>query len=663
MPREVIHLSLGREACEISAHLLNLQGLAATQDERDDAPAPLCDSAVTHTNLNSSSNLLVPRALLIDDFYTASNQVTVDVSQLDVHSAWSGSVEQMNVTDFNQFDQFPDKATFGASNRSNPKDASLLLDEFFRDASALAQSCYSRYRVDQSTQQRPATTKSSSRHVDWDQIMEESEEVEEETIQLQSRAHFRHWQQSKQTMQTRLDDFWTGAIEESTDALTQVPSSKSINHSHPVWSSWRHYLMPPFHPKSILTLTRADDSYLAGNVHNEQLEERIRWLLEDCDSCQGAVVATSGHGTFAGLTTQAMEYLSDETPSSLRWIINSSDSAATTADSWRSRQVLAVRSWLESGVSLQTQVSSSHAFLPLSSPTSLPASPPWIAAALETAMLPYRLHESNRAKVSLDSPFYGSCQNDLRFGVASKLSFSEFIKILTPSQRHSILELDALPPLPLSETPPLWQCLHDGTSVQRDHRMKFEPSQVGTRRPLDVLPGAWLLPAPQGLLSSVSPSLPDRSTHQHFSLMSCIRGPDFTASASMSQYLTCLMEGMGIRYRPEQSAACVAEQSLEKLLEGGYAVGSYYRALKLDASTTLSVIGNSTRSYSHLAATAQKMKDALAPRYRGFYSRDIASGLLPEEEDCIEALSCCLDLRDAYSPPSRSEDEAGEDIY
>jgi hypothetical protein len=48
---------------------------------------------------------------------------------------------------------------------------------------------------------------------------------------------------------------------------------------------------------------------------------------------------------------------------------------------------------------------------------------------------------------------------------------------------------------------------------------------------------------------------------------------------------------------------------------------------------------------------------------RGYFLRDVAHGILPEEDECIEALSHCLDVRDLYRPPNREpgHDDSGAD--
>ena len=135
-----------------------------------------------------------------------------------------------------------------------------------------------------------------------------------------------------------------------------------------------------------------------------------------------------------------------------------------------------------------------------------------------------------------------------------------------------------------------------------------------------------------------------------------------------SNYVACLMEGMGIRFRPEQSMACVVDQSLSQLTRDGYGAGSYWKSIFRTASSpsaepllesmpVLAAVGNTTRMYPYLHQTAHEAQQTLARLggvQRALFQRDAAQGLLPEVDDCREALAACWDLRDSYEPPSGS---------
>ena len=127
--------------------------------------------------------------------------------------------------------------------------------------------------------------------------------------------------------------------------------------------------------------------------------------------------------------------------------------------------------------------------------------------------------------------------------------------------------------------------------------------------------------------------------------------------------INCLMQGMSIRYRPQQSFAALANQSLVQLTDAGYGAGSYWKSVWTNPtkSPVLSVLGNSTRSYSHLDKTTCEMKKSISRKCHGFYNRDVQQGVLPELEDCQDALEGLFDLQDVYRPPEGSGAVVEED--
>jgi hypothetical protein len=243
------------------------------------------------------------------------------------------------------------------------------------------------------------------------------------------------------------------------------------------------------------------------------------------------------------------------------------------------------------------------------------------------------------------------------------MSLGEFLGSLQPSSKYSVLELDALLPGILLGEESLWHRLLEGTSLQRDRRMREGSQWSGIHRPRDVPPGAWMLdPSHQGLLSPLSPQTGDRSLHQHFALAAALRPTANAASTTTTEYINCLMQGMGIRFRPEQSVATVVDQSLGELTANGYAAGSYWKRVWGSRQPVMAVLGNTTRSYIMLDQVATDLKQALSPHSRGYYNRDVVTGVLPEAEDCQEALAASFDLRDVYRPPQGSGLAADHDF-
>jgi len=264
----------------------------------------------------------------------------------------------------------------------------------------------------------------------------------------------------------------------------------------------------------------------------------------------------------------------------------------------------------------------------------------------------------------------------------------------------------------------LHQKMMAGTSVEK---MKREQDQQYSRysRCRGSLPsrhqdlGEWLedistnAGGTGGVLSSISGSIEPfgrRSSHHHFALSTSLRpaASDRTSSlgdnsssgiCSTAAYLRPIMEGLGVKYRPEVSLGLVVRDTVVDLTN----VGSYWRSvfssqsipsksastepgnsttqqiqgndqkmrspLELASHTPiLSVLGNSTRSYPRLSFISSNFFDALRSRNNtGYFSRDAMAGLLPEKDDCEEALEFCRDLVDVYEPPLGSGLVDGED--
>jgi hypothetical protein len=222
----------------------------------------------------------------------------------------------------------------------------------------------------------------------------------------------------------------------------------------------------------------------------------------------------------------------------------------------------------------------------------------------------------------------------------------------------------------------LYNTIREGTSVERDHRMRRQGEEGFRRRPRDVPPGAWLEDSRSGtgLLSSLSyaSSLQgkeytlDRSVHRHFALTTSVRPVllepstrrDDDDGITMRNYLTTLVQSMGIRYRPERSMATVTNQAFSELTFGNedacYGAGIYWKHVLPKVDTpVVAVLGNTTRAFVSLDHISTNMKSTMkSPRFRGYYTRDVLNGVLPEMDDCEEALEACWEKRDLYHPPS-----------
>lgn len=558
-------------------------------------------------------------------------------------------------------------------------------------ASILAYSSHSRYYQEPAAASSTAASSyqadaANPRHVVWDDD-EEEEQQEVETPQERQARLNRERMNWKQTTQAPLQE-----------QLINMANAESSSPSSP--ASWMEFLVPPFQERSKVALPVSHQSQMLSHWDSYNLSsskeindwkedvlfEEVRRLLEDCDTCQGVSVTTQGHGVYAGLTTALLEEFQEECKSAGRmvfYVTNPTEEQSKTQEddhqeessaggdessSWQNSKVDRLRRHIASGFAWNDFTEHAHLVLPLrlDETASFFESTARLAMALEACTLPFRLQgqKDSRYKMGLQNApaFWGQGSDDTRWGTtAQRLSMQEFIAMLQPSSQYSVLELDVLSHgdgdahKKLSNED-LWKCFQSGTSVERDMRMR----ERGHDRHATVLPGTWLQDTSRGgILSSRSFVQPttqatDRSLHHHFALSTSVRP---VLQDDIDQYLTSLVQGMGIQYRPERSMCTVVHQTVGELTSGNGAgaAGAYWRRLGMSRDDpVVAVLGNTSRPYSYLKTMATDMKSVLGPRYRGYYQRDVSLGILPEVEDCQEALANCWDLVDAYQPPDGS---------
>jgi hypothetical protein len=665
-PRDIIQISLGPSANAITAHSLNLQGLAATSRENE---SNVCDPQTTHS---IEDNHWVPRVLLIDEptrFLVSPQDSSKSLATQS--SSWPGAIESLDASVTLKHDE----SQWGS---------------FFDTASILANSSHSRYYTESESKSNNYRADSSNpRHVVWDD-MEEEEEEDPADQQHQLQEQRNKWQnRTEGPLQGELDA-WSENLKNST-SLTPI--------------SWMDYLMPPYSTKCKVPLPFSHQSHMNDNWDayttpgleewkEHVLSERVRHLLEESDSCQGVCITTEGHGVYAGLATSLLQEFQEECKSAGRFVFHVTNPMDTslpspsplpldsntetetdgneTSDqsSWQGFHVNRLRKNLSTGIAMNDFSQNAHAVLPLRLGTdgaSLFEKSARLAMALESATLPFRLNAQHdpRYKIGLqNAPFFGQGGVDSRWGTtAHRLTIWEFLSCLQPQSQYSVLELDMLDSDTISNDD-LWNRFKMGTSVERDQRMREIGRDSQRVRPQDSLPGNWLQDTKHGgILSSVSlDNASDRSLHHHFGLSASVRP---VLKSELSQYLTCLVQGMGVRYRPERSMCTVLNQTITSLTHRGYGAGSYWKSLMPNQKPVVSVLGNSTRVYPYLNETASNMKLVMGHRYRGYYNRDVSNGVVPEAEDCHEALENCFNIRDTYQPPDGSglvEQEGDIDI-
>ncbi|CAB9497736.1 expressed unknown protein [Seminavis robusta] len=594
-------------------------------------------------------------------------------------------------------------------------------------ANQLAYAPYSQYRVSeqeyqsslnyQQQQQQSSSTQAdttSSRHFNWDDLGEEPKEDEEEMEALrerQRREQHKQWEGERRQHEEQLSNLWQS--QPSNDAAAEGDNKGDQAgelDSRPTEAdlsklSWMDYWMPP-HPSPLtectygLPSTSAASSLEAPPLHAfniashsgysktilEDFWEKIRHELERMDACQGFSILTEGSGIYAGMTDWVLQELQQECRAAGRWVFhvaegddhdqqeeasldagNQENASPRRRSTELSRAQARVRGSVQGGLALAGLSDHSHVMVPLTLPsrqTSVFRATAELAMALETVTLPYRCQSSS------DKTLVGwNSMSGYEEGASpGGMTMGDYLTSLQPSPRYSLLELDAV--MTSENRQGLGQSLVAGTSVERDPRMRRPQSSMSTE-----YPGVWLFdaqyPASPGLLTSLSPrhvAKQDRSLHHHYGLSTCLRRAQSSGSPSLNdnqQHLTCLMEGMGIRYRPETAFGLVCHQDLNKLTCAShrYGAGSYWQYL-MGAGVeipVLSVLGNTTRMYPHLHAVASQMKSALrSSKTKGFYQREVMTGTLPEVDDCDEALEQCWDLRDVYEPPNGSGLDEGE---
>ena len=782
-PREIIQISLGPSANAVTAHLLNLQGLAATSS----SSSSYCDPNTTHyvQGGGGGGGTLVPRVLMIDE---ATHRVpitsTAPPPTVGENVSTSGGGEGTHHIDSSALSfsgLSTDHCWNGQIQVLGDGHHDISNNPFWNTASALAYSPHSRYHRPVSSSlnsndhvgNQYRADPENSRHVVWDDNEDEEESDEEdpyERTQRQERAE-RRWKTEtavqlgqdldrqvaagqQQQQQQQLQEVQE---EESLVTSTQPQQQQGFHFNH-----WSDIWMPPRDEKSKCILPYSSQSQFVPhwNVSYQQndgrhsggtnstpfleewkedvLFERLRHMLEACDyGIQGVSIATEGHGIYASLATCLLEELQQECKSAGRLIYHVTDennndvmtntkpgTSTSTKDlasssppdtsTWQEAQVNRVRNHISSGLALYDFTEKAHAILPLrlsakdiktsSSSLSWFRATAQIAMALESCTLPFRFNgqatttSTGEGRTSMpeyqmglqNAPFLAQGGSDTSWGsTATRLTFSEYLNILQPSSSHSMLELDILSQSidkkRMITNQKLYDSIRQGTSVERDHRTRRNDGSNYRSRPRETPPGSWLHDSPPldsttsstcrrgGLLTSLSyinstkcpaPNL-DRSLNHHFALSTSVR-PILLPSTNdhdgitMSNYLTCLVQSMGIQYRPERSMATVLDQSIGQLTckdgGGNYGAGIYWKHLlpEVDAPI-LAVLGNTTRAYSSLNGIATDMKDAMrASRFRGYFNRDILNGVLPEVEDCEEAMEACLNKRDIYHPPQGS---------
>lgn len=729
--RETINLSLGPTANAVTSHLLNLEGLAVTSAAADDS-LPVCEPVVTHRRDNANQVwvprvLMVDESHNLHRTTNCHQESASNRQELAAHttteaaaSSWNGAVKEFDVQNFS-LDDFHsvENVVANLSYNSNPNTtvsdaAKPWLSSWQQTANQLAYAPYSRYRIPDLDSALTSTVPpaDNARHVNWGDFGEEPEDEQERAAreERQRRSQQRQWDEERNQYEETMSSIWnnrgsrqSNGAEASREAEdTAIPLESDLE-----GLTWMDYWMPP-HPSPLSQCTyglpstsssleapplhsfNVTNSSASSKIVLDDVWEKIRLQLERADSCQGFTILTEGCGIYAGITDWLLQELQQECRAASRWVFHvaadddsslqkeNDENVALSRSTELARAQAKFRDSMQRGLAMASLVDHSHVLIPLMLPSksekSLFRASAELAVALETATLPYRCRSSSAASLL----GWNSMSGYEEGASPSGMSLADYLSTLQPSPRYSLLELDTV--MAEDNRKRVGRALAMGTSVERDPRMRRPPSSLG-----NDYPGAWLLdtqfgsssttPTPSsGLLTSLSPghvAKQDRALHHHYGLSTCMRRGQSLDSPMLSNnqhYLTCLMEGMGIRYRPETAFGLVTNQNLAQLTTTGhrYGAGSYWQYL-LGSGTgmpVVSVLGNSTRMYPHLHTIAGELKNTLkSSKTKGFYQREVTNGTLPEVDDCDEALEQCLDLRDVYEPPNGSGLDTGDEEH
>lgn len=671
--RDLIQISLGSSSNAVTAHTLNLHGLSGTDEE--------CEASVTH---RVERNYWVPRCLMVDEparFFAAPEiSQALDLSSSAAPGAALACLNPDVVLESAFAIQSMDPALSLGHAQQNPWSR-----DYQSMTSKLAHSSFSRYYQIPSQNKGHASSYQASlnnpRHVNW----EEEEEDEEEDSETEDQRHAREERERAKWQRETVEPL-------------QSELERSVKESLPPEDlTWMDFWMPPYSSQSKIALEYSHQSTLAPHWDaykigarewmEDTLFEGLRHLLEESDSCQGCLVTTEGHGYYSGMATALLQEIQQETKSAGRIVFHVTNPKTQLDEdidrsSWQPAHVERVRRQLSNGLALHDLTQNSHAVVPLKldESISLFEASAQIAMALEACTLPIRITAKAPRRIGLTNvPFVGNGgEYDMQWGsTAQCLSMGEYLQGLLPSNQYKLMELTSLLSSASVSQDLLWHSIMKGTSLERDARTRDAGNS--RCRPRDVPPGEWFqdskLDNREGLLSSLSPCprsdrrFFDRSLHHHFALATALRPTTLESnsdpryqydptSKTLNHYQTAIVQGMGVGYRPERSVVTVGNQTLGQLTfantsSGG--AGAYWRTLLPSAEQpTLAVLSNSTRSYGYLEQVSAEMKMVLGARYRGYHQRDIANDVLPEAEDCTEALEGCFDLRDMYQPPEGS---------
>jgi len=703
-----MRISLGELANTTSAHLCNLESLAIVNDHdhddnqanEDASCATTIHPLVTH---RAVSNTLLPRAIFVDqkqEMYTYHRRrnfrrsaVNERFSGVDAPVLWDGKVEM--------YDQVE-------RNGEMVQDDASVAFQWYQEQAGLSMACalrgngfcnnYPGESVRDTQFSGGASSgkdsEDESRYVNWD---------DENFMLGNDYEEMRQQRQHEEYENERARE----CLEQS---ASQAWSSVSAPPQH-----WYDYITFPFESSHadlvddmMLGLPNVfpqshdltSNGFLYGWKFEEQssegrkfrediLSESLRRSLEESDGIAGfQILIDFSSGFYAGMATSVLEELRDECRSAGRWSIG------IHFNNEQFDNLLSPRHDMYSGVSQHQRMGrfrrdlnlpmgcygvldNSEVFLPLdlvecmkflpnaNEPEKLSSSiyqkffgGAVSAILLEASSLSYRSHPSDLNRIATAGRGMNySVQNYVQ---NSYLGYGEFLSMIAPSPQLKLLQINGSLKF---DSKNLYSQISDGSSLSYE-RLQRSNSQNRHRFSKSNL-GKWLdSPEMQCASPFGSSNLIERNLHSHFSLSSYIRCASNTTYTEnpISDHLETSMESF-LPCRPDRYSSCVVGRTLGRITYGGNYWSNEILSPIHHHNSVVALLENSTRSYSFAKLQAQRMSRCLSRGMKGFFARDATEGLVPDYDECNDALEFLRNLEADYDPGVDDQNDDPNEYY
>jgi len=533
-----------------------------------------------------------------------------------------------------------------------------------------------------------------SRHVNWDDDNFMLGSVYEEMQQQKQREEYEN-ERARECLEQSASQAWSSVSAPPQHWYDYITFPYEFSHADVVDNMMLG--IPNVFPQSH---DLASNGYLYGWKFEEQssegrkfrediLSESLRRSLEESDGIAGfQLLIDFSRGFYAGMATSVLEELKDECRSAGRWSIG------IYFDNEQFDNHLSPRHNMYSGISQHQRMGrfrsdlnlpmgcygvldNSEVFLPLdlgecakflpnadeSEKLSSPIYQKFFGGAvsailLEASSLSYRSHPSDLNRVA-------TAGRGMNYGVQnyvqnSYLGYGEFLSTIVPSPQFKLLQINGSLKF---DSKNLYSQISDGSSLSYE-RLQRSNSQNRHRFSKSNL-GKWL-DSPE--MQCASPfgcsNLIERNLHSHFSLSSYIRCASNTAYTEnpISDHLETSMESF-LPCRPDRYSSCVIGRTLGQITYGGNYWSNEVLSPIHHHNSVVALLENSTRSYSFAKLQAQKMSRCLSREMKGFFARDATEGLVPDYDECNDALEFLRNLEADYDPGVDDQNDDPNEYY